>query len=100
MHEQALRDFHAPRPQSPNHAWDDVAFRGYADYMVSERFRRAPDCLQERARAHAICLLCAQGHWRRCHRRLICDTLLIRGWRVLHLGLESRPSYHELTPLR
>jgi Protein of unknown function, DUF488 len=97
-HEQALGELRGPRPRSPNQGWNDLTLRGYADYMVSERFRSALDRLQERARVHVLCLMCAEAHWRRCHRRLICDALLVRGWRVLHLGLDITPSYHELTP--
>src|SRR5207247_42488 len=84
-HEQALGGFHIPHLHSPNGAWQQPAFRGYADFMTSERFRVALDELQDRAREHTVCLMCAEAHWRRCHRRLICDALLVRGWRVLHL---------------
>ena len=97
-HEQTLGGCHVPRWRSPNGAWQQPALRGYADFMASERFRLALDRLQARGRARVVCLMCAEAHWRRCHRRLICDALLIRGWRVLHLGLELKPSYHELTP--
>ena len=41
--------------------------------------------------------MCAEAQWWRCHRRLISDALLVRGWRVLHLGLRAEPVEHELT---
>jgi hypothetical protein len=41
--------------------------------------------------------MCAEALWWRCHRRLISDALVIRGWRVLHLGLHPQPVEHELT---
>lgn len=97
-HERALGGHHYPRQQSPNGAWQRRAFRGYADYMNSDGFRVALAHLQERASQRATCLLCAEANWRRCHRRLICDALLIRGWRVLHLGLQEKPLHHVLTP--
>ena len=36
--------------------------------------------------------------WIDCHRRLIADALVVRGWRVWHLGLGGKPVAHELTP--
>jgi uncharacterized protein (DUF488 family) len=97
-HEQALGEFHPPRWRSANRAWSRPALRGYADFMTSDRFRVTLERLQRRARERAVCLMCAETHWRRCHRRLICDALLVRGWRVLHLGLGPQPVLHELTP--
>jgi len=98
VHEGALGGFRRPRPDSPNTGWEHPAFRGYADHMGSEEFRGAMDRLQARGREHATCLMCAEAQWWRCHRRLISDALVIRGWRVLHLGLRSKPVDHELTP--
>jgi uncharacterized protein (DUF488 family) len=98
-HDAALADASAaPRCCSPNEAWSDESFRGYADYMTSGRFERALSRLEARALEQRACLMCAEAHWRSCHRRLICDALLIRGWRVLHLGLSNRPHHHVLTP--
>jgi uncharacterized protein (DUF488 family) len=42
-------------------------------------------------------VMCAEAFWVRCHRRLIADALLARGWRVLHLGSNGRLKEHELT---
>ncbi len=83
---------------SPNRGWQQPALRGFADYMASATFAFVLDDLQRRARAHVVCMMCAEQHWRRCHRRLICDALVARGWRVMHLGIHAKPDYHELTP--
>jgi uncharacterized protein (DUF488 family) len=88
-HEQALSGHRHPRQQSPNQAWRERAFGGYADYMNADGFRAALDHLHARATRQTTCLLCAEVNWRRCHRRLICDALLVRGCRVLHLGLRE-----------
>jgi uncharacterized protein (DUF488 family) len=98
VHEGALGGFRRPRPDSPNAGWEHPAFRGYADHMGSEEFRGALERLQIRGAEHATCVMCAEAQWWRCHRRLISDALAIRGWRVLHLGLHSKPVTHELTP--
>lgn len=97
-HEKALGGFRRPRPDSPNGGWDHPAFRGYADYMDTAGFQDALDRLQTWAREHRVCLMCAEAQWWRCHRRLIADALVIRGWTVLHLGLSGHPVPHELTP--
>lgn len=98
VHERALGGFRRPRADSPNTGWQQPAFRGYADHMASAEFRGALERLQARARERATCLMCAEAQWWRCHRRLISDALAIRGWRVLHLGLQREPVNHELTP--
>jgi uncharacterized protein (DUF488 family) len=97
-HEPALGGFRRPRIDSPNHGWRQPAFVGYADHMASAEFQTALDRAQGSARGHALCLMCAEAQWWRCHRRLISDALVVRGWRVLHLGLGSVPVLHELTP--
>ena len=97
-HEPALGGFRRPTASSPNGGWQHEAFRGYADHMRSEEFQAALKRLVDCGRTHTSALMCAEANWRRCHRRLIADALLVRGWRVLHLGLEQRPVPHELTP--
>jgi uncharacterized protein (DUF488 family) len=97
-HEKALGGFRRPRPDSPNGGWEHPAFRGYADHMTDEDFREALERLQARARECAAAVMCAEAQWWRCHRRLIADALVVRGWRVEHLGLGPEPVAHELTP--
>jgi uncharacterized protein (DUF488 family) len=41
--------------------------------------------------------MCAEAVWWRCHRRLIADALVVRGWRVEHLGIGESVAVHELT---
>jgi uncharacterized protein (DUF488 family) len=97
-HEPALGGFRKPAPDSPNAGWENDAFRGYADYMAADSFGAALDRLQELARERSASLMCAEAQWWRCHRRLIADALVVRRWRVLHLGLRAEPVEHELTP--
>jgi uncharacterized protein (DUF488 family) len=104
-HEPALGGFRKPSPDSPNGGWDNAAFRGYADYMATPEFAGALDRLQAVARERraggpgaSTAIMCAEAQWWRCHRRLISDALVVRGWRVLHLGLRGEPIEHQLTP--
>lgn len=98
VHLPGLGGRRAPRPDSPHTGLRVAAFRGYADHMASEEFHGALTRLQARGREHATCMMCAEAQWWRCHRRLIADALVIRGWRVLHLGLHATAVEHELTP--
>jgi uncharacterized protein (DUF488 family) len=97
-HEPALGGFRRPRPQSPNGGWEHPAFRGYADYMATDEFRAVLDRLQRSAGDRRTSVMCAEAQWWRCHRRLIADALVVRGWTVLHLGLHADPVEHQLTP--
>lgn len=98
LHEPALGGFRKPRPDSTNRGWEHPAFRGYADYMGSPQFGHALEQLMALGRERPTCIMCAEAQWWRCHRRLISDALVIRGWEVLHLGLRAEPVEHELTP--
>jgi uncharacterized protein (DUF488 family) len=71
------------------------AFRAYAAHMETAAFAEALAELEELARTRKTALLCAEGAWFRCHRRLLSDLLVARGWEVLHLP-GDRP--HALTP--
>lgn len=97
-HEPALGGFRRPQPDSDNGGWEHPAFRGYADYMQTAPFGHALGRLQRDARERPTAIMCAEAQWWRCHRRLIADALVTRGWRVLHLGLRAEPVDHELTP--
>jgi uncharacterized protein (DUF488 family) len=96
-HEPALGGFRRSRADSPNRGWTHAGFAGYADHMASPAFASALARTRQRARERPLCLMCAEAQWWRCHRRLISDALLVRGSRVLHLGLGPQPSSHELT---
>jgi uncharacterized protein (DUF488 family) len=86
-----------PLPDSPNGAWENGQFRGYADHMASEEFAAGIAELEELARQRRVAVMCAEAWWVRCHRRLIADALTARGWRVLHLESNGRLTEHELT---
>ncbi len=86
-----------PAPDSPNGAWESEQFRGYADHMASAEFAEGLATLEELGRGQRTAVMCAEAFWVRCHRRLIADALLARGWRVLHLGSNGRLEEHLLT---
>jgi uncharacterized protein (DUF488 family) len=85
------------RAGSANDGWRVEGFRAYADHMATPEFAAALARLEERAGERATAFMCAEGDWRRCHRRLIADALVARGWRVRHVLPDGRLEDHELT---
>ena len=86
-----------PAPDSLNTALPEGPFRGYADHMASEQFIAGLEMLESLAGERRTAVMCAEGDWTRCHRRLIADALTTRGWRVLHLGANGALEEHELS---
>ncbi|HEY1277325.1 MAG TPA: DUF488 domain-containing protein [Thermoleophilaceae bacterium] len=87
----------APVQGSPNGAWRVKQFQGYADHMATEEFAAGLAQLIALAEERHTAVMCAEADWRRCHRRLLSDALVVRGWRVLHLGPRGGVEPHELT---
>ena len=87
----------SPVPGSPNGGWRETGFQGYADHMASPEFQRALADLEAGARDCVTSIMCAEAVWWRCHRRLIADALVSRGWRLEHLVVGARPAEHVLT---
>jgi uncharacterized protein (DUF488 family) len=85
-----------PRPDSPNSGWEVEAFRGYADHMGSDEFAAGLRRLEALAGERRTAIMCAEGLWWRCHRRLVADALTVRGWRVLHVAPDGRATEHAL----
>ena len=95
-HEPELGGRRAPRPDSPNGAWRNPQFRGYADHMASAAFEEALERTLELARTKRVAVMCAEAHPSQCHRKLIADAAVARGWEVLHLIAPGRVEAHEL----
>jgi len=81
---------------SPHIAWEVPAFRNYADYADTEEFAAALAALEDVAAGVPTAFMCAEALWWQCHRRLIADQLLVRGWEVLHIGGGGKTSPHRL----
>jgi uncharacterized protein (DUF488 family) len=102
-----IRYIHLPRlgglrksigDSSPNKAWRNASFRGYADYLLTEDFESGLAELLELAKQGPVAMMCAEAVPWRCHRSLVSDALLARGVPVMHVTGRSQPSPHELTP--
>lgn len=85
------------RPDSPNDAWRNAGFRGYADYMQTAPWQQARDALVATALEGRTAVMCAEAMWWQCHRALIADDFKASGWRVLHLMAANRTEEHPYT---
>jgi len=93
----ALGGRRRPQPDSPNTAWRNLQFRGYADYMASQEFDEGVDELLEISGHLRTTMMCAEAVWWRCHRALIADALCVRGIKVVHIIDEKRAEMHPYT---
>lgn len=106
LSEHGIRYVHAPdlggrraaRPDSPNTAWRNRGFRGYADYMQTPGFKAALASLEQLAAQEAVAIMCAEAVPWRCHRRLIADALVAHGVPVMHILGPGRVEPHALDP--
>ncbi|HEY0782815.1 MAG TPA: DUF488 domain-containing protein [Thermoanaerobaculia bacterium] len=98
VHEVDLGGRRAPRPDSPHVAWRVEAFRGYADWMDGPPFAAALARLLARAERQRTVILCAEAVPWRCHRRLISDAAVARGFTVCHILAPGRSEEHALDP--
>jgi uncharacterized protein (DUF488 family) len=87
-----------PLERSPNRAWDEPAFRNVADALDTPGFQAQATELERLAGEHTVCLLCAERDWRRCHRQILADWLVTRGWQVVHLLDPQTREPHRLSP--
>jgi uncharacterized protein (DUF488 family) len=87
---------HGVAPDSPHTAWTHPAFRSYADYADTEEFAAALAELCAAAHERRVAYMCSEGLWWRCHRRIISDLLVVRGWRVVHIMPDGKLRAHEL----
>jgi uncharacterized protein (DUF488 family) len=72
-------------PANVNAFWQNESFHNYADYAMSEGFRRGLTRLLELGQTQRCAVMCAEAVWWRCHRRIIADYLIAAGEAVFHI---------------
>jgi uncharacterized protein (DUF488 family) len=77
-----LGGFRKPTVDSPNRAWRVSAFRAYADFMLTDEFERIMNQMETIAGDKRIAVMCAEAVPWRCHRQLLADAFIVRGWKV------------------
>jgi uncharacterized protein (DUF488 family) len=97
-HMKSLGGLRKPARDSINLGWRNSGFRGFADHMQTEEFKKGLAELQQLAEKEKTAVMCAEAVPWRCHRSLIADALVVRGWEVEHIISPTSPKLHELTP--
>lgn len=97
-HMKGLGGLRRPRPDSPNMAWRNASFRGFADYMLTEEFAKNLERLIALAKKRQIAIMCAEAAPFMCHRSLIADALQLKGLKVVHVSGRTGGSRHKRTP--
>lgn len=90
-----LRHVHA---DSINTAWRNASFRGFADYMQTDDFKKGIELLLDYAKHDRVVIMCAEAVPWRCHRSLVGDALLARGVAVEDIFSLTSCKPHTLTP--
>ena len=97
--EKRLGGFRRPAPETPDVAWQETAFRGYAGHMRQPDFLSAIDELLAPAGTGQQAVMCSESLWWRCHRRLIADfAAFARGVPVGHLMHDGMLAPHRRSP--
>ena len=84
-------------PDSKNTMWRNDAFRGYADYMQTDDFKKGIEQLQSLADKQQTAYMCSEAVWWRCHRSLISDYLKSLDWTVMHIIAIGKAEEHPYT---
>lgn len=71
VHLPGLGGLRHARADSPNTAWRNASFRGFADYMQTAEFAQNIESLIELTKQEHVALMCAEAVPWRCHRSLI-----------------------------
>jgi uncharacterized protein (DUF488 family) len=96
-HLEALGGRRNPETDSHNTAWRVKAFRGYADYMETDDFKKACDELEDLAKQSRCAYMCTEAVWWSCHRALLSDYLKVNGWQVMHIMSKEKAQEHPYT---
>ena len=97
LHFKELGGRRKPHDNSRNTAWRNDAFRGYADYMQTEEFKKAIRHLETIAQKQHTCYMCSEAVWWSCHRALVSDYLKWKGWTVMHIMGINKATEHPYT---
>jgi uncharacterized protein (DUF488 family) len=97
VHLKELGGLRHAKKDSINTGWRNASFRGYADYMASNKFEQGIDRLIEIAKAKRTVIMCAEAVPWRCHRSLVGDALLVRGSAVEDIMSATSVRPHKLT---
>jgi uncharacterized protein (DUF488 family) len=85
-----------PGKNSPNGGWQSDGFQAYADHLLSDTGQEAINELRRTAANKPTAIMCAEAVPWRCHRQIISDHLVARGFRVIHILGPGQTDNHVL----
>jgi uncharacterized protein (DUF488 family) len=98
VHIKTLGGLRKPRKDSTlNAAWRNDGFRGYADYMQTPEFESALGDVISLFKEKTTVYCCTEAVFWRCHRQLVSDALVVRGYSVGHIFSAAKVENHTLT---
>lgn len=97
LHYEDLGGRRKVKPDSHNTAWRLDSFRGYADYMETDSFKKAIEKLETLAKEKRVAYMCSEAVWWSCHRSLVSDYLKNEGWNVQHIMSKTKSNEHPYT---
>ena len=98
VHLKKLGGLRHAKPDSKNLGWHNASFRGFADYMQTPEFEAGLERAMKLGETKPSTLMCAEAVPWRCHRSLVADALVVRGYTVEDIVSGSPPREHKLTP--
>lgn len=72
-------------PPETNAFWQNQSFHNYADYAMGPAFAAGLKQLMQLGSETPCVIMCSEGLWWRCHRRIIADYLIAAGEEVAHI---------------
>jgi uncharacterized protein (DUF488 family) len=97
-HLKKLGGLRHAKKDSTNLGWRNASFRGFADYMSTKDFSAGLTALTKIAGQRTTAIMCAEAVPWRCHRSLIADALIKKGWNVRDIMSRTNATRHKLTP--
>ena len=97
VHLKSLGGRRPVHKDSKNTAWKNAAFRGYADYMETDEFKKGILELESIALKQRTAYMCSEAVWWSCHRSMVSDYLKLRGWTVYHVMETGKATEHTYT---
>lgn len=92
-----LGGFRKAAANSVNTAWQVGAFRAYADFMLTAEFENIVKEIAPLVGGKRAAFMCAEAVPWQCHRQLLADAFLVRGWRVRHI-MDKGYREHQIPP--
>ncbi len=96
-HLKKLGGLRHSKKDSINLGWHNTSFRGFADYMSTPEFEEGLQALTKIASTRDTAIMCAEAVPWRCHRSLIADALIKKGWLVRDIMSRTSAKKHLLT---